>query len=599
MVSPNPSMRVGSGGITYDITGNASQLKQTLADAAKWAKDQKIQPQIDFEQTTVVRGVEKIRRAIQREVFKAQIAVELDRLGLAEVAKQIGALKGSAAIAIEGTYGDTGTVHGPGVRSRFSRFEADVRSEQAGLLRGIRRDTRRADVERAARFGVFGDEDAGESSLDQLAAAGAGRRGRAPSRAGRTGFLADVNGGFNIVSQVVQALGQGALAGAQFRTATGIAGSSDRIAGLHGQLGQMDALGSVPVLGTVVRVMDEISGMSRSLKAQIQGEEGMRAHAVNMASIMGNPLNLQQAQSTATLQALKSSYGAQGFDVDNPNQFGFLDAGFAGSDAAVRHYRATQQEEQLKMKRAQLGTWTRSDLIEADTSSLKSEFNYQPHAGARNRLLNQLVAEGKMATFDNPQDQGRIQDRNAQALANFDRQWDRSIGFANFDATTSAAASQIRVRNRGQSFADESTLLALRGFDRDIAMATEEGGFKTRARMTGAAGARGILASLMVRGGGVVGATNLGTDLVGDPLGLVPELQARSRAKGMTQKFLANLDGAGSRTLDLAADGVGRARHVPAGPGVKEHYESDTSLLAQILNALNSIDDSLGRGLHD
>jgi hypothetical protein len=146
------------------------------------------------------------------------------------------------------------------------------------------------------------------------------------------------------------------------------------------------------------------------------------------------------------------------------------------------------------------------------------------------------------------------------------------------------------VRNRGQVFADETTLTSLRGIQANIDRATEEGGFKQHARVEGLAEARAIRAGLNVRGGGVVGATNLATDLVGDPLNLVPELRARGRAQRLADSFINHLGGAGAG--NLGADQVSQVRNAAGNMVIDQN-----SLLNKILETLESIEDNLGRGI--
>lgn len=568
MVAFNQSARVGSGGITYTVGADTSQIRRDLADLAKFAKEQKLKPEIDFEQTALVRGLESVRRRIQREQVKIQIVAELDQRGLADAAMKAGAITRAQLDAVRGTSGRP-DINGPMAAVPVPHW-LQVRRQ----LEAAREDYAKKNPPAQAD----GDP------LDQLAEARRGAR-RAPSQAAGTGMLGGAlkaGGALYAISQLLET----GISAARFGNASAMAGSANPQAALTGQIGMVNAAKDIPLVGKLVTLYDEATGLTRSLRTRIEAVSDIRSASVAMAATTRSPIRLLEAQNAAHLAEMRERYAAQGIDITESG--GYIHGTGRGAvspeaqRAAVGAYAANRSAQEEALYRARIEMRVGQNVTRADIEAEGLAKDLKPFAAARRRLGAETDATARLA----PPEMQELMKRLGQAR--MDRQLaerNRELGFAQFGSETRTAASQIRVRNRGQFFADEGTLTELRGIQEDIDRAPEEGGFKSRARVEGLARARAVRAGLNVRGGGVVGQTNLATDLVGDPFNLLPELKARGRAQRMADSFIKNLGGTGSGDLGAArTSDTGQNASVP-------------SLLGAILQTLDAIEDSLGRGL--
>lgn len=128
---------------------------------------------------------ERAIRSTQADMVKSMRDEERERRHQTEARRRLFGEEQQNGLQAEA---EAGPINGPAVRSRYSQGESEVRREQARMIRQMREDGRRAQVEAAARERLFGPEskgiklDKGVRGLRQLMGGG---------EAAMAGFIGD------------------------------------------------------------------------------------------------------------------------------------------------------------------------------------------------------------------------------------------------------------------------------------------------------------------------------------------------------------------------------------------------------------------------
>lgn len=543
MPSPLSSARLGSGGVSigvgFDIDAGIAQLRQAVAAQEK---NLKAKPKVewDFQEAAVTRGVRAVINKIQREAASIDVAFRLKDAGLLDAAKRAGALSPSQLAALTpatpaifaraltpGGVNTLGAFQRLSPQALFSRDDIDANMSAAGASL---RDARKQAAMRVATEAKLARED---NPLAQLAdAASSSRPGRTPSNGGM-GLRGAVRlGGYAYAARLglesVSAL-------AQYGTASDAAHSSSSAASLQGQLAQFQSAENIPGLGRIVKAFDDITRTSLKLQSTMKGEEGLREHAVAMAGLSRSPIGDLKAKGERRIFDTIAEYEASG--VSTP--------------ASRAHIAGVVQEEKAKLDRSTFELANQIGGLDFQVGNIRQASARQPRSAMRAALVDAGQREWRLNA--NPDIRQELSNVAAAKLAAFDVDTKRQRDLADYNTATGIGAAQIRINNKGVAMEDENAFLAVRRVLSTIDQANLEGGDKRRAKFAGLAELRGLKSGLSVRGGGITGATNLATDLVGDPFNLMPETQARLRAGSAYDAGLKRIGEAGAAQIPAIA----------------------------------------------
>jgi hypothetical protein len=347
-------------------------------------------------------------------------------------------------------------------------------------------------------------------------------------------------------------------------------------------MGKVQATQSIPVLGTMNKIADEFLGLTRSLRARVDAEVGMRAHPLAMAEIEGNPLKIQQAASAKRIQEVRSGYAQKGLELDYANPFDSLDQRHYAFADAQKHLDAVKEEERLKMERVKLEAGERQKMVMAEQETSRLRTARTPFAAERYALATRLQSEARLAEFNNPQDRFFLAARNAQLLKEFDTNAARERERNQFSLDTQTGAGEAVAHFRGLH-ATADTFTRLREMQADIEGTPNEFGQRNAKIVAAIAQARGMSAELGIQGGGHAQRINVGLGQAPDALVHRPILEDRAMARRAIRSFI--------RGQGVVGDGLASAESLMGGGTTKTMNTTD-KLLQDILKAIIKLSDN-------
>ncbi len=599
MPGPLESARVGSGGITAHIGFNMDrqELLKVLGDAKKstadFFKDIKGKISVDVEEEAIRKALRKYENILLRGLGEIGAKARLAASPLAGVAEQMGIISGGPMYGPQNRPDDW--VHQP---LRPAHADLRGRKVEADYIRKMRREQ---DKERF-KASMYGPEERPEGWVSpetgiQLARSGAIQRvtatrvmvsanGKFTSRMG-DGTTNTFNGGgpdgeygsygkggiirgtdvFETLKGMVQTgafiYGVAAAATSVVRTAAGIGAisrgttlgnSSDPMMRLRGRAMEISGAESLPIIGHLIAAFNDLEGTSRNLNARLQARVSFEDRVIEKAMVSGDPLEVAKQQAIASNREKKRA-------VDTM----MADKNHEGLDEVAQDWWETIQlnKEKVFWAGKQRNSYLQATRGSGTIELLRSQL--QPMTADIEKLgLERDVALANAKPFE----KDAINERFNSLTKAQQNNMGRAVSVARYNMQTSIGASQYRVNNFGMSLEDEAAFNLTRKVRQNIILAPKEKikdengkpiDMDELARIQGLGELRAFKASLMVRGGGIVGQTNMATDLVGDPFGIMPQTLARERAMGIVNKEMGQIGGEG-RGGNLTFNGlVGKA----------------------------------------
>ncbi len=333
--------------------------------------------------------------------------------------------------------------------------------------------------------------------------------------------------------------------GAGYLHSNRLQGIGNTQATVAGRLLEQQTSNSLPFVGPLFKIVDELQNISRGLQAQTMANQDIRNSVVESARLTFNPVFATEAQSREMIQQSQDKYAMLGIDVNKKGLSAFGEGNLPATDAeylAIRAHRGLVENRGKVDARALLESKAENYQRSARTAGDVLRSRQQPWLAK----LTEFDAETEvLVRLGDPAKQEAIRkERGAMRMA-LSAERERGLGSETFNSQINIAANEMRVKNKGLNLENEQALRLIGGLQNAIDIAPEEGGFRRRAQLTALSSARAFKASLMVRGGGVVGQSNLFTQATqnADPFNIEPQSKARLEAMGEINQYIRSMGG--------------------------------------------------------
>ncbi len=266
MVAALNTARLGSGGISIPVVADLDSLRANIANAkqivAEASKTMKVKVNYDADETAILRGVKSQIKKLEAQINKEQINVRLQQFGI---------LPAPSAT--------------PG-RPTIANWQPPDSYRTIALAHEEYK--KRQNLE--AKF---------SKQLEDEATGGGGGGG-----AGRVGNLRSLLRG-GIYGYAASRIAEGVSGLSHATQGFGVAGSSDPYLRNQGLASGIQGLGSIPVIGNVVKAFDDLLGVTKSLNSQMQTRLDVEHQAVARAQLGGDAFSSAASESAEEQRALQ------------------------------------------------------------------------------------------------------------------------------------------------------------------------------------------------------------------------------------------------------------------------------------------------------
>jgi hypothetical protein len=316
----------------------------------------------------------------------------------------------------------------------------------------------------------------------------------------------------------------------------------DQVTNLQNRLGAIQAVGEIPVLGTMVRIVDNLLGASDKLRQRITSVQFSEASTVRMAHATKSP---SEAASADAEKFLRDTIRAQfaGVNPNNYNPRGNLLEGKLSSEQWKAWQDALKEAEQMKAAglREEGGQYlTRQSQL----AGARLRLARRPEEAALTERLGGIAAAARRAHPYIRQEADQIADLQTQAERQQYRLEEQNA-IAGYNAR--ANIGDVLSKSGGGMTMLAGSLSRIESLQSEMRMASRDPARFTAAQRAYGSELRAMEAGLLPRGGGYAATASPGTQIIGDPAGI--EITARDREFAL-QAVRAARAGAGDTSPD-------------------------------------------------